>query len=351
MKLKLTPPDDAQTRYAAAWARHTKPGKELVEKAAQLEQRLSAGFGPSATAAQVAKLGWVDIPEVKELQLQIERLAQLTNGKLTEELISEIAGPRTLTILKAAKLGTGVPVSGSILQSYVAASTALTALEVEAHKKTDYPRTEAKLAAARAATPGYAEAAKAVARFDRALASLLYSPAEVQEQKLGLLDRPADSLYAQAMQIEATIAGIATLLYGHGPQLTAQVMPPKREDLETSSSGPLHLPPTIAVLVDQVAFLRRVHVAMQAQHRTDPLTKELGERVGRLSVAIQYAANGHDYPSIHFPVLHIGPALDRLVEQGLYPAELAKVVREEELRNPGNDVTVEHRVPRGMKAI
>lgn len=351
MKLKLNPPDDAQTRYAASWAKHTKPGKELIEKAAQLEQRLSVGFGPTASAAEVAKLGWLDIPEVKAFQLQAERLTQLTNGKLTEELISEIAGPRTLLILKAAKLGTGVPISGSILQGYIAASTALTALEVEVHKKTDYPRTEAKLAAARAQTPGYAEAAKAVARFGRALTSMLYSPAEVQEQKLGLLDRTAESLYAQAKQIEATIAGIATLLYGHGPQLTAQVMPPKREDLEPPPSGPVHLPPTIAVLVDQVAFLRRVHVAMQAQHRTDPLTKELGESVGRLGVAIQYAANAHTYPSIYFSVLHIEPALDQLVEQGLYPAALAKVVREEELRNPGNDVTVEHGVPAGMKAI
>lgn len=351
MKLKLNPPTDDQTRYDASWASQTKPGQALVKQAEQLEQRLSAGFPPTATAAQVAKLGWADIPEVRAFQVQIERLAQLTNGKLTEELISEIAGPRTLTALKAAKLGTNVPISGSILQSYVAASTHLTALEAEAVNKTDYPRTEAKLAAARAKTPGYAAAAKEVARFDRALGSMLYSPAEVQQQKLGLLDRSAESLHAQAKQIEATIAGIATLVERYGPRLLARLAPPMRHEMDTQQWGPVHLPPTIAVLVDQVAFLRRVYVAMQAQHRNHPLTKELSEQLAQLGVTIEFAANPSTSPSIPFQALHISPALDQLVEKGLYPKELANVVREEELRNPGNDLTVEHGAPPGMKSI
>ncbi len=352
MKLKLNLPTDEQTRYAASWVRQTKPGKELVQQAVKLEDQLSgAHFGPTATAAEFAKLGWVDCPEVKALQVQIERLAQLTNGKLTEELISEIAGPRTLTVLKAAKLGTNVPISSSILQSYVAASTHLTALEAEAVKKTDYPRTEAKLATARATTPGYAAAAKEVARFDRALGSMLYSPAEVQQQKLGLFDRSAESLHAQAKQIEATIAGIATMVDRYGPRLLARLAPPERHEMDPQHWGPVHLPPTIAVLVDQVAFLRRVYVAMQAQHRNHPLTNELSGRLAGMGVTIEYAANPATSPSIPFQALHISAALDQLVEQGLYPKELASVVREEELRNPGNDLTVEHRPPHGMKSI
>lgn len=129
-----------------------------------------------------------------------------------------------------------------------------------------------------------------------------------------------------------------------GPGCSARLAPPERHEMDPGASG--HSPlatPTIAVLVDQVAFLRRVRGDAGAASK-HPLTNELsGHLAGMRGITIDEP--GHE-PQHPFQALHISAALNQLVEQGLSPKELASVGGKRSCGNPGNDLAAEHRRPR-----
>ena len=359
--VQKAPSEDVQ------WALGTTPGKRL-EEAAQATEKALAGY---------ESVDWAKLPaparaKVQDLRTHLDRLTRITTPDLSDAVISQVAGARTLAALRIRGSNLDFEPSASVFRSYQGAVRTWLSLEASVHERAQadvwkqragrsdghgyQEDINAQRAVLRAKTPGYAEARKQVVAHEGLLSKALYSREEIPAQKLGLIDRSAQSLYAQASDIIAMLEATGQYSGGYKDTIEVSYVPKDFDALDFSyhASDSTLTREGLAVVVDQVAYLARIRSALLAQHPDHPSTKKLDDFCSKITLVIRegkYRTTGGKYEDARLSLKHPGDGIMNLARSGFYPAELARLVASEYSRGSQDGVSVKERPLAGSKPV